>query len=1413
MTDRIERLWAESEALGRANQVVIDLCRNHCLDMTFVQDGGGGAVEAQTGLPVNRRRISCPIAVSRTSGMNLEHLARDFYTAHCVGCAQRRPTGVVPNFASVIEGEEVGARAAEENKRARTAERHRAWSERVERRRALRVGVDPATASVLDDFGLLDIEPGREPDRDLQGAAIGRLTALAERTPHAFTAEAIEVAILLVEQDDVSGLLAPLRRIAHARPECAPLVLGAAFAALRHGPDLEAGRCVSDMLAAQAHEVDEKVVRALVLLAGAPDRESIGYLGPAVSPRDGSGLRAAASHAPNAVVAVLKSMLPPPYQPTSLVLLPGTPDPNAEREAGDFDRASAGTAVEMLAQTHPGLVTELIEAMVRNLGVEPEDLYDNHPVGCVQQALATLYLLDIGDVHAQVEALGRTAGSEHRDRLFGVLQNAARLLDPNDRFRASGAPSVDQQRRQAVFEQLISTSLTRAGCDWGSRIGTDAATLLASLADLDPALTYPHINALLGVFLTAVDRLNAKPAPSPIATDPASETVRALEAFAAVSATEAIARDLLSAISHASSIAPAAVCTMTVDLIANERDEERGAKAVARLLGLVGDLGTQHGDQPGILPKLLPLLHTYILDPEASLRAAALDAWTNIATHHPVPSSLSDLLPALTTDIHLGVIRELLDAACSLPWPQPQSDRLLTYAFALCQVLDASSQRELLLKAMWTVICLTDGDEQRRSAGEKLILNRAGQLDDYGLSEILRHAWLPASASSEQMAHLRLRHARESTNNSPLPDLRDAHWCALLDCGPGLSTLPNEDLIAAALEKDPRFPLASAHYAEVAWRAGRPADAATVMRAVAAGIPRQPAFAQQHGITNLLIAAAEFDAAEIDQLGVRAQELADAIGDLETDDSDYLTRLTRTIRAAASARLLLADQPIPTALQTSPRADAPTNSDPATCARTRAEQLAAAGTELDAAAQRFTATADYCRLIAAVCTIAQHLLGREAAELDADIATAQAHTNAANRRIRSLNEAVHARFTPDDPLAVPLLTALAAADKPLHGETSTLLTQFAKLNVPALVIQGPQQTATPDYAADQPPDDESPGHEVAVVLASLNGQLITGPTVVQPATAYSLNLEVHPGDWPDWADHLEGEILSHFTGREVETSTYRWAHPLDAKKVLHQDGTLVVRFGLNSGQPAPPFLINLHWSGTRDGQTLRQTLDVAGHRELRIRPYDASRDALVNSFPAFDERLLAIYEGLHSAGYNNDHIQAFCRLFTAICRAGLVMTWNKQYKRGTSVSERKFHDDLDAMLRSDPDLSGRVQRGTPLALGFLDVRHDGITAELKVERKTPVTKETAPKYLGQPTQYAAADGARLSILCVLDMSPKIAPIGTPENYVFTLQPALHGLTNPEAPSLTAVIIVNGNLPTPSSWSRRRVTLQPQSSNP
>jgi len=241
-----------------------------------------------------------------------------------------------------------------------------------------------------------------------------------------------------------------------------------------------------------------------------------------------------------------------------------------------------------------------------------------------------------------------------------------------------------------------------------------------------------------------------------------------------------------------------------------------------------------------------------------------------------------------------------------------------------------------------------------------------------------------------------------------------------------------------------------------------------------------------------------------------------------------------------------------------------------------------------------------------------------------------------------------------------------------------------------------------------------------------------------------------------------------------------------------------------TGQHAPPVLARLTWRGTdSNGKPMSQELDVAGHREIRVRPFDPARDASTQ-YDVFDEHLLAIYENLAAAGYPNNQLAAFARLLNAISRIGLAMTWNKKYRRGQYVRERDFHDDLHSALLADPTLEGRFERGTPLALGFLDTRHDGITAELKVARDQPVTPETATKYIGQPTQYAAADGTKLSILVILDMSPKTLPIGTPENYLFVLNPQQHGMTEPHSPSVVVTLVINGNLPVPSSWSRRRI---------
>jgi hypothetical protein len=1416
-----ERFFEDVVRTGRRNAVTVEMAPRHCLNMTFTECGGQGMAEAATGLPINTRQVGCLVAHGGASG-NLDWIAGEFYEQHCVGCVHRRPTGDVPNLATVMDERKEAAARAEEAERAETARRHHAWEQRAEHRRGAQASSDTAMAGALDDIGVLDQEPGTERDKAACDGALRRLTALAERAPETFTTEVIELALGLVADVRVSPLLTPLRHVARARGEFVADVLRAALNTLRRGPVEEAGRCVADLLTPDdAGRLDEAAVRSLVYLAEPRSRRLGLYEG---GTGDASGLRVAAGASPRAVVAALTGMLPAPRPSASLVVPAGVrPAPRTRREA-ETDRRAAAAAVRALAFTHPDVAGTLVPAMLLNLGVDGDHHNDPAPVGTLQQALAALLVLEVGDVPTQLERTGSTAADTLRQRLFGVLEQAGRLIDPEDRFRTSSDPQPGEDRQQAVFEELLSTCLTRVGGDWGDEVRVQAAILAEQLTRAHPAWAGPHLPALLGTVLTAIDMLESAdsvPA-SPLATP---ETVPPQQRFFEREAhlqsfASGIVR-LLDALEHLAALDAVAVCAAVIDTITDERDSRRRQVIVPRLLPLLGTLGRRHGDHPGLLRMILPLLHTYLVDADVASRSAALSAWAHIGGAHRLPSSISDLLPALLNDPYIGVINGVLDTALRLDWSTQDTHLLLRYALLVCAQVDSDRFPDTVTKAMAAASRLSRGDEALRAPTEQQILKRAADLDRYHLRDALSRDWLPQTTATSAMAKLRLRQVRDPHINDRFNAHDNEELCALLDCGPGLAGLPVQDLREAALELGPHGVSGAAEYAEVAWRAARPADAAALMNAVLEATPDEPAFTVHRALASLIAAAAAFDAAAAAGGDTReaARALTHAAHTLDADsDARALTeqaRLRVTLRG-----LLTGHEPAPadgTGQHDTDRRPGDAGGDPADALRARAAQLRAAADTLRNQAQEATATAAYVRSFAGLCEVASFLVLLDAAELDADTAQMTALATAARRRATATTADLHKRFTDTDPLAGPLLAALEQAQALTGaGGVADLLTRFAALPLPLVIARGRRRTPLRSGTAETDTDARAAEDQpvAAVVLASVDGRLITGPQILRPSTVYELRLDVRTGPWPDWAQSLEADLLGHFTPAEAETPTYLWPRPSRPEDLvtLSATGTLILRFALPAGSPAPPFSVNLRWRGTKDGKPFTQSLDAAGHREIRLRPFDASRDFLT-SFPVFDERLLALYESLHRAGYDEDQLQAFCRLFTAICRTGLTMTWNKQYKRGSHVTERKFHDDLYKELQAEPELGGRLERGSPLALGYLDVRHDGITAELKVERTTPVTQERAPKYMGQPTQYAAADGARLSILCILDMSRKTSPVGVPENYLFTLQPVLHGLTNPQAPSLVAAIVVNGNLPTPSSWSRRRTPTLPASPPP
>lgn len=1414
MSTNVDRVFDDFLAVGRRNLETMELARRHCTHMEFREWelGGRGMAEAATGLPINTRRVHCAYAPpAGSAAMNLDWIASEFYKKNCRGCPHRRSTGELPNLATTIEAREAELVAEENRERQRLEDLRAEWSLRVEHRRTLRTGAEPPMQSALDDLGFVDSDPTTQVDSEILDSAVRRLVALADRAPNTYSTQVIEHTSQLVECVQLHSLISPLRHVARSRPEYRSRIIKVALTILHKAPIVEAARCLVDLSAEIEGSLSEDgVIESLIMLAGQPELDEFGHPRVRSARNDPSGLRVAADREPEAVKAALRRLLRRRSPPSALILPAGLQSDRTNDSDSDLERCAAAGAIRCLAASHAGLAMSLIDELIASVSDDNEDIYGLYPVANIQRTLAVLLLLHGSEVMTALERAGEQADDEYRERLIGVIERACHLLDPDYSWHEPEDPVLSAEERRPLYSLIIAKSFRWLDRIWGVKIAQQAATLIENLAKEAPDSVAEHIPALLGSLLITVDRIDSQPSDLIELIDTPPPQIRQLDAFERHSAITAAAHRLMRAIKILGSKSPDKIFTAIDDVLQTLRASDSEAKLGWRLLSILGDIGSRHGDQTGLLRRLLPTLYTYILHSDQLLRATAIEAWAAISECHSTPSSLSDLLPALITDPYIVVIEALLDAAVRLEWSEQDTEILLSYAWRAALNIP-SSHHKALTKALKTARVLAGN---YRATVEAMVLQKATDFDGYDLKDILRGDWLARSRQSAEMARLQLRLARDPRINDRINSDDQEEFIKLLDCGVGLVELPQNDLNAAAMEWCPEYPNRAAEFAEVLWRAGRPGDAASIMERVLSETPDQRVYARRRAAVGVFLAAIHLDAdlmegTELNRaIQKAAQEIIQSFRTNEEEDSppDFAVQTATRIWI----RCFLAGFEAPVALRDLkllPELSLSTFSrDPATRSRERAAQLANAGQILGDGGERRTATGAYVRAIASLCEIGAHLLRFDAAELDASDSRT-AHLTAAQRRAATELTELRSLFGDEDPIASNVINACEqVATITKSDEVQPMLSEWATLPMPLLIIHG-SKLRTRTYDEKEPFEAERgvpASHPVTVVLAYIDDRLVTGTQVLRPGTVYTLRLDVKPGEWPEWAERLDAEIISHLSTAEAETPTFTWQRPGPRSDgdLLRGEGTLILRFGLAAGRPAPPFRLSLRFRGQHEGTPQQEVCDIAGHRELRLRPFDPSRDALTN-YTVVDERLLALYEDLHGAGYLEEHVQAFCRLLTAVCRAGLSMTWEKRYKRGQRVREREFHDDLHARLLADPELGGRVERNKPLALGYLDIRHDGIMAELKVERETPVTQERAPKYMGQPTQYAAADGVRLSILCILDMSQKERPVGTPENYLWRIQPALHGLTNPEAPSFVTVVVVNGNLPVPSAWPRKR----------
>jgi hypothetical protein len=136
------------------------------------------------------------------------------------------------------------------------------------------------------------------------------------------------------------------------------------------------------------------------------------------------------------------------------------------------------------------------------------------------------------------------------------------------------------------------------------------------------------------------------------------------------------------------------------------------------------------------------------------------------------------------------------------------------------------------------------------------------------------------------------------------------------------------------------------------------------------------------------------------------------------------------------------------------------------------------------------------------------------------------------------------------------------------------------------------------------------------------------------------------------------------------------------------------------------------------------------------------------------------------------------------------------------VRESSFQQAFAAHLQANPLIGNELVEARRLGGGPSDLMLGRVVDELKVENDKAVTLATALAYHDQTATYAAPIDCPVSVLTILDASPKTRPPALMGNNLGWVYPDVHGQAS-FAPSMVAVAIIPIGFPTPSTFSRSR----------
>jgi hypothetical protein len=314
---------------------------------------------------------------------------------------------------------------------------------------------------------------------------------------------------------------------------------------------------------------------------------------------------------------------------------------------------------------------------------------------------------------------------------------------------------------------------------------------------------------------------------------------------------------------------------------------------------------------------------------------------------------------------------------------------------------------------------------------------------------------------------------------------------------------------------------------------------------------------------------------------------------------------------------------------------------------------------------------------------------------------------------------------------------------------------------------------------------------VAFLKFDIDGEPAKHWNYLKPGTSYDLTIEVRVSNWPKSASVLSLTPVTIDIREQNWLPRFRFEKPEgEGPFIITGTGRAVLGVAHSFGSRPYEFLYAAEFDDTSNCRDV----SIVGHRRLLLEGSDVASNPLTG-FSNVDRHLLSVRDKLRTfPGLHSDDVANTMIVLGGLGNIAAQALRGDLFKAGTS--EQQFQNKASEMLRNRSDIGEHLQGHPEAAGGITDLTFRDVPIELKVENNKVLFPKDFTNFFDQTAAYAIGLGKRISVLSVLEASPKSAPVGVIENdiEVFVHQSG-------QSRIVIVVVVVRGGFPKPSSYSR------------